>query len=336
MNIVSGPILIVDDEAQNLALLQQVLQADYPLVFAKTGQQAMEAVQKHRPSLILLDIQLPDISGFEVCFRLKSDDATAQIPIIFVTGQIDTADEVMGLKNGGADYIHKPIVPEIVKIRVDNQIRLLKTSSLERSYSDAISMLSEAGHYNDTDTGFHVWRMSAYAKAIAEAVGWSPYQCDMIEKAAPLHDTGKIGVPDRVLKKPAALTDEEWNQMKAHPEIGYSILSRSHAPVFKMAAEIARYHHEKWDGSGYPFGLKGEDIPMSARIVALADVYDALTSRRPYKEPWSEEDALAFIDEQRGKQFDPELVELFNQIIVKIRRIQAEFAAKDDSDLLSL
>jgi putative two-component system response regulator len=184
-------------------------------------------------------------------------------------------------------------------------------------------MLGEAGHYNDPYTGDHIWRMAAYSSAIARAAGWTPVQVDIIELAASTHDTGKIGIPHGILKAPRQLNAEEWVIMKTHSQIGYEILSKTDNPVFKMAAEIARYHHEKWDGSGYPLGLSGEDIPEAARIIAIADVFDALTTKRPYKEPWSLEETVKVMQENSGSHFDPRLLALFLGIMPEILTIKA-------------
>ncbi|MFW1677856.1 HD domain-containing phosphohydrolase [Pontibacter sp. JAM-7] len=318
-------ILVVDDEAQNLALMQQILQSHYPLVFAKTGNAALAAVSKHKPALILLDVQLPDIDGYEVCRRLKASDNTSHIPVIFVSSHADILHEAEGFAVGAADYIVKPITPEIVKLRVANHLSLVRAASLERAYLDAIQMLGEAGHYNDTDTGEHIWRMAAYAQCLAEAAGLDQRSCELIQLAAPMHDTGKIGIPDQILRKPAKLDADEWQVMKTHTQIGYDILSRSTAPVFQMAAEIALNHHEKWDGTGYPAGLKGADIPLSARIVAVADVYDALTMIRPYKAAWSSEQAFEHIVSERGKHFDPALIDCFIELRAELEQIKTDF-----------
>ena len=190
-------------------------------------------------------------------------------------------------------------------------------------------MLGDAGHYNDSDTGVHIWRMAAYARALATACGWDSAQATLLEQAAPMHDTGKVGIPDAILRKPGKLDAEEWKVMKTHCQIGYDILSRSDAPVFQLAAEVAMHHHEKWDGSGYPDGLEADAIPESARIVALADVFDALTMKRPYKEPWPIDKVLATLRESAGSHFEPNLVETFITILPDILRIKAEWDALD-------
>ncbi len=186
-----------------------------------------------------------------------------------------------------------------------------------------------AGHYNDADTSVHSWRMAAYVGAIARGIGWKVEKVEMLELAAPMHDAGKIGIPDSVLKKPASLDPEEWKIMKTHPVLGHRILSKSDAPLFKMAADIALYHHEKWDGSGYPEGLAGTEIPQSARIVAIVDVFDALTMRRPYKEPWSEKSAFSEIRKCVGSHFDPELMACFFDVQEEIQDLKAKWDEKE-------
>jgi len=325
------PILIVDDEPQNLAALRQVLRDHYPLAFANSGETALAALSKVTPALILLDINMPDLDGYEVCRRLKADPASEHIPVIFVTSLSEVGNEEKGFTVGAVDYIAKPISPSIVLARVRTHLSLVRSSRLEQSHRDAIAMLGTAGHYNDTDTGMHIWRMAGYARALAAASGWSPADCQMLETAAPTHDTGKIGIPGSILRKPGKLDAEEWEVMKTHTRIGHGILSRSEAPLFQMAAEVALYHHERWDGSGYPDGLAGEAIPEAARIVAVADVFDALTMERPYKSAWPSEKAIAAIKAGAGSQFDPRLVEVFLSILPEIRAIKAHWDAQDES-----
>ena len=202
--------------------------------------------------------------------------------------------------------------------RVKAHLSTVHASRLDKSYRDAVYMLGKAGHYNDTDTGIHIWRMAAYARRLAEAIGCENELCKQIELAAPMHDTGKIGIPSNILRKPDKLNADEWEIMKTHTTIGYEILSQSDASVFKLAAEIALRHHEKWDGSGYPSGLAGDNIPAVARIVAIADVFDALTMDRPYKKAWQTTDAIAFLQTNSGSHFDPEFVEIFSKNISKI------------------
>ena len=328
-------ILCVDDDPINLGLLRNTLQTDYQLIFALSVDEALRMVLMHHPALILLDVQMPDMTGFEVARHLKADSKTACIPIIFVTSLFDEEDEQAGFDAGGVDYIAKPISPSIVRARVQTHLSLVRASQLEVSYRDVIYMLGRAGHYNDNDTGVHIWRMAAYSRALAIVAGWDKEDAKLLEMAAPMHDTGKIGIPDAILQKPGKLTAEEWVIMKQHCSIGYEILSESNAPLFKMAAEIALNHHEQCDGSGYPQGLTQEAIPESARIVAIADVFDALSMRRPYKKPWALERILSTLQEMAGNHLDKRLVDLFIDILPQILDIKAEWDNRVSQDSFS-
>ena len=331
-------ILVVDDTPENIDVLIGILGRDYKIKVATNGLTALKIIEKQKPDLILLDIMMPEMGGYEVCKKLKANKETESIPIIFVTAMTDTDDEKLGLDLGAVDYITKPVNAAIVKARVKthlivaNQRQLCekkvihRTKELQESQHAAIFMLGEAGHYNDTDTGSHIWRMAAYSAALARAVGWNEKQESLMQLAAPMHDTGKIGILDRILKAPRKLTKEEWVIMKTHSLIGYQILSKSKAPLFTLAAEIALNHHEQWDGSGYPSGLVGDNIPESARIVAIADVFDALTMKRPYKEAWPIDKAIATIKENAGSHFEPRLVDAFITIKAEILRIKDEWS----------
>lgn len=318
-----GPILCVDDEPNILALFRQILGDDHRLVFARDGEQALRAVEKHAPSLVLLDVEMPGMDGYEVAWALKARHATEHIPIIFVTALDREVDEQTGFACGGVDYITKPVSPFILRARVNTHLSLVRASALSKSYQDAIQMLSVAGHYNDSDTGAHIWRMAAYARVLAEAMGWDPARSELLEQSAPMHDTGKIGIPDAILKKPGKLDPHEWNIMQRHTLIGFEILSRSEAPLFELAAEIALNHHERWDGTGYPRGLSCDNIPESARIVAIADVFDALCSHRPYKDAWPVDLVVAKIKEGRGTHFDPAMVDAFEACLTRILEVKA-------------
>jgi putative two-component system response regulator len=321
----SAPLLIVDDEPANLALLRQILSPEYTLVFARNGAEALTAAAKHRPALILLDIEMPDMDGYTACRRLKADPLTESIPVIFVTSLSETGDETAGFEAGAVDYLVKPVSPAVVRARVRTHLSLVSAKQLAQSYNDAIYMLGEASEFKDTDTGTHIWRMAAYSSALATAAGWSQEACLQLELAAPMHDIGKLGIPDAILHKPAKLDAAEWAVMQTHSDVGYKILSKSSAPLLQMAATIARYHHEKWDGSGYPCALAGTDIPEMARIVAIADVFDALTTKRPYKEPWPLAQVMETVQSSAGSHFEPRLVELFVGILPQILAIQAEW-----------
>lgn len=323
------PILCVDDEPSNLALMRSILGDHYKLVFATSGMDALRAVNKHYPALILLDVELPDLNGYEVARRIKALAKGRNTPIIFVTGRNNPLDEETGFEAGGVDYITKPPYPRILLARVRTHLSLVRAAALEASHYAAIHMLGEAGHYNDSDTGVHIWRMAAYSRLLAEAVGWSSEQAKLLELAATMHDTGKIGIPDAILKKPGALDADEWIVMKTHSRIGYEILNKSDAPLFQLAAEIALRHHEKWDGNGYPDGLSGANIPESARIVAVADVFDALSMRRPYKEAWPLDRVLATLDQAAGNHLEAKLVNTFKRVLPNMLNIKAHWDAID-------
>jgi putative two-component system response regulator len=325
-NASSPKILIVDDEPANLRVLRQVLQHDYRLSFARSGQAALELVAKERPDLILLDIMMPEMTGLEVCKRLKADPEYSHIPIIFVTALQDSVDEAQGFEIGAVDYIVKPVVPSTVLARVKTHISLVRAEALHETQIDLIQRLGRAAEYKDNETGLHVQRMSHYSKIIAMAYGFDKTAADELMMAAPMHDIGKIGIADRILLKPGKLSDEEYAEMKKHAEIGAEILANSHSRLIQLAHSVALSHHEKWDGSGYPRGLKGENIPIEGRIVAIADVFDALTSERPYKKAWSVEDALEFIKSQSGKHFDPALPPLIEQELSEILAIKAQLS----------
>jgi putative two-component system response regulator len=329
-------ILAVDDVPNNLQVLRQILRDFYNLIFATNGEEAIEAAAKYMPDLILLDIMMPGMNGYEVCEKLKANPLTREIPVIFVTAMSEVDDEAQGFDVGAVDYVQKPVSAPILLRRVATHLALVRVNELEESRKQAVFMLGEAAHYNDNDTGAHIWRMAAYARALATAAGWPDDLAERLELAASMHDTGKIGIPDTILKAARKLTAEERVIMQQHAEIGFSILSRSNSKIFVMAAEIAHHHHEEWDGSGYPDGLVGDAIPEAARIVALADVFDALTTKRPYKEPWSIEDSLTEIRKGAGSHFEPRLVDLFETALPDLLRLKREWAEKQgmnaDSD----
>ncbi len=302
-------ILIVDDEPFNLKVLKQILQDNYRLSFAKNGQDALDLAVAEQPNLILLDVMMPDMTGFEVCTKLKANENTNNIPVIFVTALNDESDEATGLSHGAVDYITKPVSPAVVKARVKTHLSLVKAENLQKTHLELIQRLGRAAEFKDNETGLHVLRMSHASRILARTLGFNDTFADDLLNAAPMHDIGKIGIPDYILLKPGRLDDEEMVIMKQHPQIGADILDNSSSTLIQLARSVAMNHHEKWDGSGYPNGLKGEDIPIEARIVAVADVFDALTNKRPYKDAWSTTDALNEIKKNSGLHFDPEVVD---------------------------
>lgn len=319
-------LLLVDDESTNLQLLRQILQADYRLLFAKDGPTALQLATDNQPDLILLDIMMPSMSGYEVCESLKDNAGTRSIPVIFVTALNDTEDETQGLKVGAVDYITKPFNPPIVQARVRTHLSLVNAERVWETQLHLIQSLSSAAEYRDNETGRHVVRIGHYSRRMAKAVGYSDDAADELLYAAQLHDVGKIGIPDSIMCKPGRLDADEWAVMRQHPIIGAQIIGGDRSSLLRLASSIAMCHHEKWDGSGYPTGLAGEAIPYAARIVAVVDVFDALTSVRPYKRAWPIDDAVALIEKESGHHFDPELVLVFKDCLPDILSIRDTWA----------
>lgn len=319
-------LLLVDDEPANLQVLRHTLQADYRLLFARDGQAALDRVHADRPDLVLLDVMMPGMTGYEVCTTLKQDPWTANIPVIFVTALADAENEHNGLDIGAVDYISKPFNPSVVRARVRTHLSLVQAHEVMTTRLQIVQCLGRAAEYKDNETGMHVVRMSHYARTLAKAMGFPDQVADELLHAAPMHDVGKIGIPDAILTKPGKLSDDEWMVMKQHTVIGAEILGQHPSGLLNLAATIARSHHERWDGTGYPDGLKGENIPVAARIVAVADVFDALTSERPYKHAWPVDEALDFIRQQRGQHFDPAVVDVFIEHLPEILAIRQRWA----------
>lgn len=336
-------ILVVDDTPANIDILVQVLHERYKTKVATNGEKALQIARKFpQPDMILLDIMMPEMDGYKVCERLKSDPLTAKIPVIFITAMNHDEDEAKGLELGAVDYITKPIRPSITLSRIKTQLALydqnreleekvtVRTAELNESRLQVIRRLGRAAEYKDNETGLHVIRMSHYSRLIAESyIGGTSEWTELVFQASPMHDIGKIGIPDRILLKPEKLDDEEWAMMLKHPEFGAEIIGEHPSGLLQMAHEIALNHHEKYDGSGYPRGLKGEEIPLSARIVAIADVFDALTTLRPYKHAWSVEQAVDYILTSGGSHFDPELIGHFQAVLPQILSIRKEFAERE-------
>ncbi|PXW95459.1 response regulator receiver modulated metal dependent phosphohydrolase [Sphaerotilus hippei] len=304
-------LLLVDDEPANLQVLRLILQKDYRLAFARDGEKALELAAQEPPDLVLLDVMMPGLSGLDVCRQLRAQAATRHVPVIFVTALSDPQHEAEGFDAGAVDYITKPVSGPIVLARVRNHLSLVAAEALRASRLAIVQCLGRAGEYRDNETGLHVMRMSHFAQLVGRAMGMSDSQADDLLNAAALHDVGKIGIPDAILLKPGALDEAEWAHMRRHPAMGAEIIGEHPDAMLQMARRVALCHHEKWDGSGYPQGLAGTDIPLEARIVALADVFDALTSVRPYKPAWEIERAVALLQEQSGRHFDPEVVRHF-------------------------
>ena len=319
-------ILAVDDEANNLQLLRHILQDQYRLLYAKDGARALELARQERPQLILLDVMMPGMTGYDVCRALKADGATADIPVIFVTALTEAGDEVVGFEAGAVDYITKPVNPAIVRARVRTHLSLVRVDELKRTRLEIVQRLGLAAEYKDNETGRHVIRMSHYARILGLALGMGETEAEDLLHAAPMHDVGKIGIPDSILRKPGPLDADEWKIMRSHAAIGGEIIGRHAHGMLAMAHDLAVTHHEKWDGSGYPNGLAGERIPLVGRIVAIADVFDALTSARPYKEAWPVGRAVDHLLRERGRHFQPELVDLFLKQMPALLEIKQRWA----------
>ncbi|MCP5196665.1 MAG: response regulator [Gammaproteobacteria bacterium] len=315
-------LLIVDDEATNLQLMRQILQDEYQLMFAKDGASAIKLADQHQPDLILMDIMMPGMSGYDAVEELKRRPSTQRIPVIFISAMSEVTDETYGFTVGAVDYILKPVSPPIVRARVHNHLKLVRVDELNATRLEIIQRLGRAAEYKDNETGLHVIRMSHYSQVLGRAAGLNQEHAEGLLNAAPMHDVGKIGIPDRILLKPGALDEEEWKVMRKHPYIGYKIIGEHDSPLLKLAADIAYCHHEKWNGAGYPRQLKGEAIPLEARIVAIADVFDALITARPYKPAWPVEKAINLIETESGQHFDPELAPLFLEKMPEILAIR--------------
>lgn len=339
-------ILVVDDTPANLTMAVAALKEAYRLKVANNGKKALELARlvNDPPDLILLDVSMPEIDGYEVCRQLKADPQTMRIPIVFLTAHQAADEEIFGLSLGAADYIHKPFIPQIMKKRVENQLLVKEASDfmldqnlrLEHLVADRtqellstqdvlIMALSSLAETRDNDTGNHLRRTQTYVQILVDKLAqgiehgsyFEQLPPQLLFKLAPLHDIGKVGIPDSILLKPGKLTDEEFAIMKKHPVMGGEAILRAqeqlgiHFQFLDIAREIVVGHHEKWDGSGYPNQLKEEAIPMPARLMALADVYDALICRRVYKEPIAPQQVEAMIVKGRGTHFDPKVVDAF-------------------------
>jgi len=331
-------ILVVDDTPDNIDVLSGILRPEYRVKAALDGEKALRIARAEpQPDIILLDIMMPGMDGYQVCAQLKRDPRTRTIPIIFVTAMTEVEDETRGFELGAADYITKPVSPPLVLARVRTQLALYqqnrelehkvreRTEELNRTRLEIIRRLGRAAEYKDNETGLHVIRMSHYARLIAAAISDDEVWVDLLYNAAPMHDIGKIGIPDSILLKKGRLNEHEWDIMRQHPRFGSEIIGDHSSELLQMAAEIALTHHEKWDGSGYPMGLSGEEIPLASRIIALADVFDALTTERPYKQAWDIEQAMQMIEESAGSHFDPGLVPIVRSLLPEMLKVRDRY-----------
>ncbi|NRR30220.1 two-component system response regulator [Oxalobacteraceae bacterium] len=357
-------VLIVDDSTANLAVMSQLLESEYKVKVAVNGEKALKIASSERPpDLILLDIMMPGMDGYEVCRRLKADPVSRDIPVLFLTSQDEAEDERRGFEAGAVDYIAKPARPLILFARVKTHLALKAAADFLRDQNIfleqevdrrtlevmaiqdvTIMVMASLAETRDNETGNHILRTQYYVRALAEQLRdhprFSAYLSErnilMLFKSAPLHDIGKVGIPDAILKKPGRLTAEEFEIMKDHARLGRDAIAHAEQVLgidvefLRTAKEIAFAHQEKWDGSGYPEGLVGDAIPISARLMALADVYDALISRRVYKEPMPHEEALGIIRNGRGQHFDPDIVDAFLVIAERFREIAARYVDSDD------
>jgi putative two-component system response regulator len=331
-------VLIVDDIPHNISLLNAALIDDYVIKVATRGKHAIDICQSMPVDIILLDVMMPEMDGFETCRHLKEDPRTRSIPIIFVTARGEVQDEAMGFACGAVDYITKPIQASIVRARVKTHLALYdqnraleylvqeRTAELNKSHLEILHRLGSAGEYRDNETGLHIVRVCHYSRILAQAFGLPESEAELLYNAATLHDVGKIGIPDSILFKPGKLDAAEWQIIQSHCEIGFKIIGPQQNNLLKTAAVVALTHHEQWDGSGYPQGLKGSDIPLFGRIVAVADVFDALTCERPYKRAWPVAEAVKEIISCRDRHFDPQVVAAFLRVVPEISTVQQQLA----------
>ncbi|MBF0266618.1 MAG: response regulator [Gammaproteobacteria bacterium] len=334
-------IVVVDDTLANLQLLNEFLTANgYKVRSAINGETAIKSIVARHPDLILLDIKMPNMDGYDVCKQLKQNSATKHIPIIFISAMDATEDKVKAFTSGGVDFITKPFSNEEVLARVSTHLQLdsykhsledaieeglkeikLLNHEVELTQSEIVMTMAALTEERSNETGLHVVRVAEYSNLLANLHGMDENICTLIKKAAPMHDVGKVGIPDSILQKAGPLTGEEWETMKTHTTKGYEVFQSSSRALLKMAAIIAHEHHEYWDGGGYPRGLKENDINIAARIVTITDVFDALTHDRCYKKAWSINKTIGFLEEKRGQMFDPRLTDLFIANIDKFSSI---------------
>ena len=359
MDSSTANILVVDDDPGNIALIGEVLHDHFQVRVATNGQRALElAAMSPQPDLILLDVMMPQMDGYQVLEQLKASADTKDIPVIFVTA-LDTADnELSGFRLGAVDYITKPVMPQLLLARVSTHLELKTASDSLRNQNDwleaevqkrmqendliqlvSIRALAHLAETRDQETGNHILRTQAYVNTLARALSTHPDYADMLDdhsieiitRSAPLHDIGKVGIPDNILLKPGPLTDTEWQIMQTHAELGAKAIELAELDIdqsvefLTVAKEITRWHHERWDGSGYPDGLAGNEIPISARLMAIADVFDALITERVYKPAMSPENARTIIIKSRGSHFDPVLVDTFDNIFEDFKHIALRY-----------
>jgi putative two-component system response regulator len=334
-------VLVVDDSEDMLALMQKALAEEYEVIAAADPGTAIEkAFGEPRPDLILLDVEMPDIDGFEVCRALKGEPVTASIPVIFLTGKTEAQAQVDALELGAVDYLTKSGAnAAVLKTRVRMHLALAehqselermvkqRTEQLENSRADLIKRLARVLEFHESQAvGNRVIRLGHYAKLIAQAAGAKPEVADMMQKAAPLHDIGKLGVPSEILRKRDKLSVPDWERVKRHPQLGADIIGEGDDPLLKLARQLALTHHENFDGSGYPKGLKGEAIPWPGRVMAIVDSFEAMTSTQFHRDPLPFERAVGEILRGAGTRFDPKLVEAFNKALPVMQKVKETYA----------
>jgi response regulator RpfG family c-di-GMP phosphodiesterase len=339
-------VLVIDDQTSNALLVAEILSGISADIDVVTFAQPLEAVRyaaENLLDLVITDFSMPELDGLGVIRRLKQMEHLYELPIVVVTALDDMGVRYAALDAGAADFLTRPINPRECQSRCRNLLKMRSfqvqnkrhaevlqqrvaevTEDLQSRSMEMLQRLAVVAEKRDSETGQHLVRMARYSKLLAREVGFGDTDVHVIGMAAPLHDIGKIGIPDGILLAPRRLTESELVVMRTHPEIGYEMLHGSTSESMKMSADIARYHHERFDGSGYPLGLRGEDIPLSARIVAVADVWDALLATRPYKRPWTEEAAIDLLRRGAGAQFDPTLVDAFLANLDTLRTIRQE------------
>ena len=341
-------ILVVDDDRTNLIMAERLLGNEYTIISVTSGEQALKFLAKRKPDLILLDINMPEMDGFEVMRNIKGNETWDKIPVIFLTADRDTETEVECLQMGAVDFVGKPFEPEIVRNRIRRTLEIeeyrkdlegvvrRQTAKIEKIQREIIISLANMIESRDGSTGQHVKRTSRYVEMIIEQLSEREMFSDDIDeafiynliKAAPMHDIGKIKIPDHILQKPGKLNDEEFEEMKQHSPEGGKIIRMimeniEEKDYIDVAYNVAVFHHEKWNGKGYPDGLAGEQIPLEARIMAVADVFDALVSKRCYKDAMPLDKAFHIIEESKGEHFDPQIAQVFLELRPQIEEYLA-------------
>jgi len=330
-------ILIIDNDTINISVLAQLLIEKYTILVAKSGEEGVEIALTKKPDLILLDLNAPKMGSYEVLEVLKSSFLTSEIPVIIISSKESSLDEAKFLSMGANDYIRKPVSYIILNRRIEVQLKTgeylnsikkeinEKNKEVEKRLNRIITTLGITAEYKDDDTQMHVIRMSNYAQLIGLEYGLNREYANLLLTVAPMHDIGKIGIPYEIMEKSSSLTKEEWDIMKRHPFIGGKIIGDSNSIILKLSRIVSEQHHENWDGTGYPLGLKRDEIHIFARIVTVADVFDALVSKRPYKKPWSVEDSVSYIQSLSGKNFDPLVVDAFTRALPEILKKFEEY-----------